>query len=895
MGTRVTRDPPKDLSKKKAKAEAELSAADAAERAIRARGERRAEGQGQGYGDILEATQDLEGLTYRPRTTETREVYELLLGAVHRALGDQAQDVVRSAADTVLEILKSEDQKEFEKKKEVEGITGPLRDEEWSTYMNLAKKITDYGEEEEPVGEGEGRGRDVEGEEGVAVMFEDDDAEVDEDEGFEVKEEDDEEEDEDEEGDEDVDEEGTDEQDQDADAMILGGTETKRAKTASDKVQPHEVDGFWLQRLIGASYPDPIQSNDFTTKALEFLSSEMDLRDLENSLAELFGYENFDLVATLTKNRDVIVWCTKLARSSEDEKKDVEVAMREKGVGWILRSLAGERSKASGKMDIDTEIKAVPNKVTLAPGSIAQPRKMVDIDSLIFTQGGHLMSNKKVKLPQGSFKRTGKGYEEIHVPIPEKRVMAPDEQPVRISSLPVWTHEVWGKTQQLNPVQSKVYPIAFQSDEPMLLCAPTGAGKTNCALLAMLRTIAQFRDEETGVIDLDAFKIIYVSPMKALVQEQVQQFTGRLKPLGIKVAELTGDSQLTKQQISETQLIITTPEKWDVITRKSTDTSYTNLVRLMIVDEIHLLHDDRGPVLESIIARTIRRTDQTQDFVRIVGLSATLPNYKDVAAFLRVDVNKGLFYFDASYRPCPLQQQFVGITEKKAIKRFQVMNEVCYEKVLDQVSKDNPVMVFVHSRKETAKTAKFLRDMALEREQQTQFINPTGASRVILEQETANISDPNLKDLLAFGFGIHHAGMNKLDRGTVEDLFNDRHIKVLVCTATLAWGVNLPAHAVILKGTQVYNPEKGRWAELSPQDVLQMLGRAGRPQYDQYGEGIIITNHSELQYYTSLMNQQLPIESQYVSKMVDNLNAEVVLGTIRNRDEAVQWLGYTYL
>lgn len=896
MGTRVTREAPKDLDKKKAKAEAETSAADAAERAIRARAERRGPGEAR-YTDILEATQDLEGLTYRPRTAETREVYELLLGAVHRALGDQAQDVVRSAADTVLEILKSEDMKEFDKKKEVEGITGALPNEVWSTYVNLAKKITDYGEEDEATGDGaQGRGRDIEGEEGVAVMFEDDEAE-DEDEGFEVKDEDEDEEDEEGEGEENVDEEGTDEEDQDQDAMVIGGTESKKPKTASDKVQPHEVDGFWLQRLIGASYPDPIQSNDLTTKALEFLSSEMDLRDLENSLAELFGYENFDLVATLTKNRDVIVWCTKLARSSEDEKKDVEVAMREKGVGWILRSLAGERTKTSGsgKMDIDSEMKAVPTKVTLAPGSVAQPRKMVDIDSLIFTQGGHLMSNKKVKLPQGSFKRTGKGYEEIHVPIPEKRVMAPDEQPVRISSLPSWTHEVWGKTQQLNPVQSKVYPIAFQSDEPMLLCAPTGAGKTNCALLTMLRTIAQFRDEETGAIDLDAFKIIYVSPMKALVQEQVQQFTERLRPLGIKVAELTGDSQLNKQQISETQLIITTPEKWDVITRKSTDTSYTNLVRLMIVDEIHLLHDDRGPVLESIIARTIRRTDQTQDFVRIVGLSATLPNYKDVAAFLRVDVNKGLFYFDASYRPCPLQQQFVGITEKKAIKRFQVMNEVCYEKVLDQVSKDNPVMVFVHSRKETAKTAKFLRDMAMERDQQTQFINPTGASRVILEQETANISDPNLKDLLAFGFGIHHAGMNKLDRGTVEDLFNDRHIKVLVCTATLAWGVNLPAHAVILKGTQVYNPEKGRWAELSPQDVLQMLGRAGRPQYDQYGEGIIITNHSELQYYTSLMNQQLPIESQYVSKMVDNLNAEVVLGTIRNRDEAVQWLGYTYL
>jgi len=74
-----------------------------------------------------------------------------------------------------------------------------------------------------------------------------------------------------------------------------------------------------------------------------------------------------------------------------------------------------------------------------------------------------------------------------------------------------------------------------------------------------------------------------------------------------------------------------------------------------------------------------------------------------------------------------------------------------------------------------------------------------------------------------------------------------------------------------------------------------MLGRAGRPQYDTFGEGVIITNHSELQYYLSLLNQQLPIESQFVSRLADNLNAEIVLGSVRNRDEAVQWLGYTYL
>jgi pre-mRNA-splicing helicase BRR2 len=87
----------------------------------------------------------------------------------------------------------------------------------------------------------------------------------------------------------------------------------------------------------------------------------------------------------------------------------------------------------------------------------------------------------------------------------------------------------------------------------------------------------------------------------------------------------------------------------------------------------------------------------------------------------------------------------------------------------------------------------------------------------------------------------------------------------------------------------------GAWTELSPLDVTQMLGRAGRPQYDSFGEGIIITDHSELQYYLSLMNQQLPIESQFVSKLADQLNAEIVLGTIQNAKEACNWLGYTYL
>ncbi|XP_014118525.1 PREDICTED: U5 small nuclear ribonucleoprotein 200 kDa helicase-like, partial [Pseudopodoces humilis] len=208
-------------------------------------------------------------------------------------------------------------------------------------------------------------------------------------------------------------------------------------------------------------------------------------------------------------------------------------------------------------------------------------------------------------------------------------------QLVSVEKLPKYAQAGFEGFKTLNRIQSKLFRAALESDENLLLCAPT-----------------------------------------------------RLATYGITVAELTGDHQLCKEEISATQIIVCTPEKWDIITRKGGERTYTQLVRLVILDEIHLLHDDRGPVLESLVARAIRNIEMTQEDVRLVGLSATLPNYEDVATFLRVDPAKGLFYFDNSFRPVPLEQTYVGITEKKAIKRFQIMNEIVYEKIMEHAGKN---------------------------------------------------------------------------------------------------------------------------------------------------------------------------------------------------------------
>ena len=320
------------------------------------------------------------------------------------------------------------------------------------------------------------------------------------------------------------------------------------------------------------------------------------------------------------------------------------------------------------------------------------------------------MSNKKCNLPRGSTKISKKGYDEIHVPAVSNA--SKNEKLINISEMPTWTHKAFPSDMKtLNVIQSRLYESAFTTPQNLLVCAPTGAGKTNIAMLSILQTLSQ-RRKPNGRIDTKTFKIIYIAPMKALVTEIVGNFQKRLADYGITVRELTGDVHLTKQQIEETQIIVTTPEKWDIVTRKSGERTYIDLVKLIIIDEIHLLHDSRGPVLEAIVSRTIRQIEQTSELVRIVALSATLPNYQDVAAFLRVNPETGLHYFDQSYRPVPLQQIYVGITEKKAIKRMMLLNEVCYEKVIERAGK-HQILIFSHSRKETARTAKVIRDMAL--------------------------------------------------------------------------------------------------------------------------------------------------------------------------------------
>ncbi|PIA63068.1 hypothetical protein AQUCO_00200832v1 [Aquilegia coerulea] len=664
------------------------------------------------------------------------------------------------------------------------------------------------------------------------------------------------------------------------------------------------MDLRWLREVCGQIVQkggSQLSGDELAMALCQVLDSDKAGDEIAGDLLDIVGDSAFETIQDLLKHRKELVDAIHhgmLMLRSEKLGSNTQPKMPSYGTQVTIQTESGKqidklrrkeekRHRRGTEQGVEHELSATSFSSLL----LASEKKSPFDDLIGSGQGPQSLSVNA--LPQGTVRKYNKGYEEVRIPPTPTSQMKPGERLIEIHELDDFAQTAFRGYKSLNRIQSRIFQATYHTNENILVCAPTGAGKTNIAMIAILHEIGQhFKD---GYLHKDEFKIVYVAPMKALASEVTSTFSHRLSPLNLYVKELTGDMQLTKKEIEETQMIVTTPEKWDVITRKSSDMSLSMLVKLLIIDEVHLLNDDRGAVIEALVARTLRQVESTQSMIRIVGLSATLPNYKEVAQFLRVNPETGLFFFDSSYRPVPLAQQYIGMSEPNFVARNLLLNEICYNKVVESLKQGYQAMVFVHSRKDTGKTAKTLIEHAQRMNELNLFENDTHPQFELIKRDVRKSRNRELVEYFESGIGIHHAGMLRTDRSLTERLFADGLLKVLICTATLAWGVNLPAHTVVIKGTQLYDPKAGGWKDLGMLDVMQIFGRAGRPQFDKSGEGIIITTHDKLAYYLRLLTSQLPIESQFIGSLKDNLNAEVALGTVTNVKEACAWLGYTYL
>ncbi|KAL6941353.1 hypothetical protein ACO0RG_002482 [Hanseniaspora osmophila] len=831
-------------------------------------------------------------LSYYPSNNNSQEVYDQIMHwvLVHLFDNDATHTAVLTTVDYLLKELLGEQKadEEFEqrtaaKKARIEAELGVrFKNDTFHQLLDMVKQITDYGKKHD-------RGTEI----AAIVDFSDYDKEEEDEEGDEVVHLDDKqlgrtytEGKEDANNNEiefDFDEESEEEliptaelQEKQRNATV----ETANVEYFEALGSFHDMSKPHIERFLLANL-NRVDVAELTDKTITIIAQSSNEQETEKRLTEIYAFDEIPIVQTLLQYRLNIKWGLKYAEAKE--KEVVLTEMHQLGLDHLLTQHSKKRANENLDGDEGPLSKKLRHRIPTSK------LRIIDLGS--FKVEPVKTINTKVQLPKNSYKKIKDHYEEIHIPAPDP---LNDSYPlVQIDELPKWALRAFpqSETRTLNRIQSEVFPAAFHNDFNILLCAPTGAGKTNVAMLTILRALAHFVDEETGNVDLSKVKIVYIAPLKALVQEQVREFGRRLDYLGVKVVELTGDSNMTRAEIKSAHILVSTPEKWDVITRKSSNFKLTSTVRLIIIDEVHLLHDERGPVIESIVSRAAHFK------TRLVALSATLPNYTDVAHFLNVEKGKGMFFFDSTFRPCPLAQQFVGVSQTSPLKKLQAMNQACYDKVIESVlDGKHQVIVFVHSRKDTAKTANWIVEKLKEEEKELSFLlDQHEASSAVLEKESETVHDKDLKHLITHGIGIHHAGLHRNDRSLAEDLFADGLLKVLVSTATLAWGVNLPAHTVIIKGTDVYSPQLNQWVQLSPQDILQMLGRAGRPRYDTHGEGIVITNKEDVQYFVAVLNEQLPIESQMMGKLVDAVNAEIVIGNIKNIPDAISWLQTTYL
>ncbi|XP_011353936.1 probable ATP-dependent DNA helicase HFM1 [Pteropus vampyrus] len=461
-----------------------------------------------------------------------------------------------------------------------------------------------------------------------------------------------------------------------------------------------------------------------------------------------------------------------------------------------------------------------------------------------------------------------------------------------VTEIPAKFRSIFKEFPYFNYIQSKAFDDLLYTDRNFVICAPTGSGKTVVFELAITRLLMEVPLPWSNI------KIVYMAPIKALCSQRFDDWKEKFGPIGLNCKELTGDTVMDDLfEIQHAHIIMTTPEKWDSMTRKWRDNSLVQLVRLFLIDEVHVVKDEnRGPTLEVVVSRmkTVQSLSHTLEntttFIpmRFVAVSATIPNAEDIAEWLSSGERPAVcLKMDERYRPVKLRKVVLGFPSSSNQTEFKFDLALNYKiaSVIQTYSDQKPALVFCATRKGVQQAASVLVKGA-------KFIM-TVEQKQRLQKCAYSIRDSKLKDILIYGIAYHHAGMELSDRKVVEGAFIVGDLPVLFTTSTLAMGVNLPAHLVVIKSTMHY--AGGVFEEYSETDILQMIGRAGRPQFDTTATAVIMTRLSTREKYIQMLACSDTVESSLHKHLIEHLNAEIVLHTITDVNIALEWIRSTLL
>ena len=383
----------------------------------------------------------------------------------------------------------------------------------------------------------------------------------------------------------------------------------------------------------------------------------------------------------------------------------------------------------------------------------------------------------------------------------------------------------------LYPPQQLAIEKGLLEDSNILITTPTASGKTLIAILAAIKSLEKNK------------KVVYLTPLRALAYEKYLEFTSIDKSgifsRKIRIKISTGDFNTSNADLGSADIIIMTNEKIDSILRHNA--SWLSNVGLFISDEIHLIGDqDRGPVLEMVLTKIKKYYSSSQ----ILGLSATITNAAEIAGWL------GSRLIESTWRPTKLIEGVYsdGIIYSNNDSRTKVSESgkdtasMAIDLIMDSLNSNGQNLIFVETRKRAVSLAKKVSEVVSKTLSPEERKNTLKVSKQILEEGDDTDLTKNLSNLISTGIGFHHAGLSLSSRGVVEEAFKNGIIKSLFATPTLAAGVNLPARRVIITNVTRYDFVYGASVPISVLEYKQLCGRAGRPQYDAYGESIIISD-----------------------------------------------------
>lgn len=446
-----------------------------------------------------------------------------------------------------------------------------------------------------------------------------------------------------------------------------------------------------------------------------------------------------------------------------------------------------------------------------------------------------------------------------------------------------------------NPMQVACLPALLESDGSVVVSAPTGAGKTVLFELAAVALLTRPSNDCCPTAALRP-KVLYLAPLKALCDEKVEDWTPKFRCIGAEVVKLTGDCENLSSKISSAAIIVATPEMWDSFSRRSSGAmSIARAVELVCLDEVHMLNlARRGAVLEGVVARLRmgwRLQQQAGDraaaaALRMVAVSATVPNVKDIGEWLGAPA-ENVLVFGPEHRPVPLRTIVRPISSKKNEFLFQEGLNSQVPAIVRQYASGRGTLVFCVTKKacETAARAMLGEPELLQRD-------PDLVQK--LTNSLKYIVDPLLKQLVRHGVAVHNAGLSPEDRRLVSELFLCEALLLVFCTQTLALGVNFPARLVVVKGTTAYRQDGG-WEEYDALEMQQMIGRAGRPRFDIEGVAVILTEQSLADTWQKQLHGGSPIESHLGDWLTESLLAEAVAQPELSEQDFAQWLQGTFL